>query len=111
MAKHICILLFTLVAPLCAELDASDKKILVLLDNESIKTSHSKYFKSLSGKLNRQNDYYGQVSPIFFADKGFELDYKQADAASLALFRYGERVYNNIIIFAPSVDGNFLAKN
>jgi oligosaccharyltransferase complex subunit beta len=74
-----------LVIGIRAELDAADKKILVLLDNQNIKETHSKFFKSLS-------------------DKGFELDIKQADAASLTLFKYGERLYNNIIIFAPSVD-------
>ncbi|XP_055333461.1 dolichyl-diphosphooligosaccharide--protein glycosyltransferase 48 kDa subunit-like [Paramacrobiotus metropolitanus] len=62
-----------------------DKKVLVLLDNANIKETHSKFFKSLT-------------------DKGFELDFKQADAASLTLFKYGERLYNHIIIFAPSVD-------
>ncbi|GAU98237.1 hypothetical protein RvY_09412 [Ramazzottius varieornatus] len=63
----------------------SDKKVLVLLDNQGIKDSHSRYFKAL-------------------ADNGFDLDYKQADSASLALVKYGERLYSHVLIFAPSVE-------
>lgn len=62
-----------------------DRKVLVLLDNQSIKDSHSTYFKSL-------------------VDNGLDLDFKQADSSSLGLFKYGERLYSHVLIFAPSVE-------
>lgn len=39
-----------------------------------------------------------------FAERGFKLTYKLADDASLLLSRYGEYLYKNLIIFAPSVE-------
>jgi len=40
-----------------------------------------------------------------FVDRGFELTYKTADDSALALAKYGEYLYDNLIIFAPSVEG------
>ncbi|OWA54463.1 Dolichyl-diphosphooligosaccharide--protein glycosyltransferase 48 kDa subunit [Hypsibius exemplaris] len=77
--------LLALFAVVAAQVNATEKKVLVLLDNQNIKDSHSKYFKALT-------------------DNGFELDYKQADAASLTLFKYGDRLYSHVLIFAPSVE-------
>ncbi|CAG9862316.1 unnamed protein product [Phyllotreta striolata] len=58
---------------------------LVLLDNQVIKETHSIFFKSLQ-------------------DRGYTLTFKIADDASLVLSRYGEYLYKNLIIFAPSVE-------
>lgn len=41
---------------------------------------------------------------IFFADRGYTLTFKIADDSSLVLSRYGEYLYKNVIIFAPSVE-------
>jgi len=38
-------------------------------------------------------------------DRGFDLIFKSADDASLELIKYGVHVYDNLIIFAPSVEG------
>ena len=38
-------------------------------------------------------------------DRGFDLTYKTADDSSLALVKYGEFLYDNLIIFSPSVEG------
>lgn len=38
-------------------------------------------------------------------DTGFDLTFKTADDASLALVKYGEFLYENLIIFSPSVEG------
>lgn len=40
-----------------------------------------------------------------FADRGFDLTFKTADDSSLSLAKYGEFLYENLIIFAPSVEG------
>ncbi|XP_023026594.1 dolichyl-diphosphooligosaccharide--protein glycosyltransferase non-catalytic subunit Ost48 [Leptinotarsa decemlineata] len=58
---------------------------LVLLDNQVIKETHSIFFKSLQ-------------------ERGYSLTFKIADDSSLVLSRYGEYLYKNLIIFAPSVE-------
>lgn len=42
---------------------------------------------------------------FLFSEKGFELTFKTADDASLALVKYGEFLYDNLILFSPSVEG------
>lgn len=58
---------------------------LILLDNLAIKETHSMFFKSLK-------------------DQGYTLTFKSADDPSLVLSKYGEYLYENLIIFAPSVE-------
>lgn len=58
---------------------------LVLLDNLAIKETHSIFFKSLQ-------------------ERGYVLTFKSADDASLSLTKYGEYLYEHLILFAPSVD-------
>ncbi|XP_013414803.1 dolichyl-diphosphooligosaccharide--protein glycosyltransferase 48 kDa subunit-like [Lingula anatina] len=64
---------------------ATGKKTLVLVDNWSIRETHSIFFRSLR-------------------ERGFDLTFKTADDASLALIKYGEFLYDNLVIFAPSVE-------
>ena len=42
---------------------------------------------------------------LYFLEKGFELTFKAADDASLALVKYGEFLYDSLILFSPSVEG------
>lgn len=58
---------------------------LVLLDNLAIRETHSIFFKSLQ-------------------DRGYALTFKSADDSGLVLSKYGEYLYQNLIIFAPSVE-------
>ncbi|CAL7942522.1 unnamed protein product [Xylocopa violacea] len=58
---------------------------LVLLDNLAIKETHSIFFKTLQ-------------------DSGYTLTFKLADDANLQLSKYGEYMYQHLIIFAPSVE-------
>lgn len=39
------------------------------------------------------------------ADRGFELTFRTADDAGLSLIKYGEFLYDNLIVFAPSIEG------
>ncbi|CAB1427274.1 unnamed protein product [Pleuronectes platessa] len=64
---------------------AADGKTLVLLDNFNIRDTHSMFFRSL-------------------ADRGFDLTIKTADDPSLSLIKYGQFLYDHLIIFAPSVE-------
>uniref|UniRef100_A0A8D3DW70 Dolichyl-diphosphooligosaccharide--protein glycosyltransferase 48 kDa subunit n=1 Tax=Scophthalmus maximus TaxID=52904 RepID=A0A8D3DW70_SCOMX len=64
----------------------ADGKTLVLLDNLNIRDTHSMFFRSL-------------------ADRGFDLAFKTADDPSLSLIKYGQFLYDHLIIFAPSVEG------
>ena len=63
----------------------SGKKTLVLLENLSMKETHSVFFGDLKSR-------------------GYQLTFKLADDSSLALSKYGEYLYDNLIIFAPSVE-------
>ncbi|KAJ8920295.1 hypothetical protein NQ315_011956 [Exocentrus adspersus] len=58
---------------------------LVLLENQVIKETHSIFFRSLQ-------------------ERGYTLTFKIADDSALVLSRYGEYLYKNLIIFAPSVE-------
>lgn len=58
---------------------------LILLDNQVIKETHSIFFKSL-------------------LERGHQLTFKIADDSTLHLSKYGEYTYDNLIIFAPSVE-------
>uniref|UniRef100_A0A4W5KVQ6 Dolichyl-diphosphooligosaccharide--protein glycosyltransferase 48 kDa subunit n=1 Tax=Hucho hucho TaxID=62062 RepID=A0A4W5KVQ6_9TELE len=63
----------------------ADGKTLVLLDNLTIRDTHSIFFRSL-------------------ADRGFDLSFKTADDPSLSLIKYGQFLYDHLIIFSPSVE-------
>ncbi|EFN80101.1 dolichyl-diphosphooligosaccharide--protein glycosyltransferase 48 kDa subunit [Harpegnathos saltator] len=58
---------------------------LVLLDNLAIRETHSIFFKTLQ-------------------DGGYILTFKSADDANLQLSKYGEFLYEHLIIFAPTVE-------
>ncbi|CAL8277098.1 unnamed protein product [Arctogadus glacialis] len=76
----LCLTLASLMSPAFA-----DGKTLVLLDNVNIRDTHSIFFRSL-------------------ADRGFDLSFKTADDPSLSLIKYGQFLYDHLIIFAPSVE-------
>ncbi|KAJ4963775.1 hypothetical protein NE237_023714 [Protea cynaroides] len=63
----------------------TDRRILVLLDDFAIKSSHSIFFKSLQ-------------------TQGFELDFKLADDPKLTLQRYGQYLYDGMILFSPTIE-------
>ncbi|XP_050204992.1 dolichyl-diphosphooligosaccharide--protein glycosyltransferase 48 kDa subunit-like [Mercurialis annua] len=63
----------------------SDRRVLVLLDDFSLKSSHSIYFNSLKSR-------------------GFDLDFKLADDPKLAVQRYGQYLYDGMIVFSPSTE-------
>nr|XP_009609943.1 dolichyl-diphosphooligosaccharide--protein glycosyltransferase 48 kDa subunit-like [Nicotiana tomentosiformis] len=63
----------------------TDRRVLVLLDDFAIKSSHSLYFNSLQSR-------------------GFDLDFKLADDPKIALQRYGQYLYDALILFSPSTD-------
>ncbi|XP_021861374.1 dolichyl-diphosphooligosaccharide--protein glycosyltransferase 48 kDa subunit [Spinacia oleracea] len=63
----------------------TNRRILVLLDDFAIKSSHSLFFDSLRSR-------------------GYQLEFKLADDSQLALQRYGQFLYDGLIIFAPYID-------
>ncbi|XP_003783876.1 dolichyl-diphosphooligosaccharide--protein glycosyltransferase 48 kDa subunit [Otolemur garnettii] len=77
--------LFWLLLLLLGSVLASGPRTLVLLDNLNVRETHSLFFRSLK-------------------DRGFELTFKTADDPSLSLIKYGEFLYDNLIIFSPSVE-------
>ncbi|GFZ18638.1 dolichyl-diphosphooligosaccharide-protein glycosyltransferase 48kDa subunit family protein [Actinidia rufa] len=63
----------------------TDRRILVLLDDLAIKSSHSIFFKSLQ-------------------TRGFELDFKLADDPKITLQRYGQYLYDGLVLFSPTIE-------
>ncbi|KAI5684238.1 hypothetical protein M9H77_05466 [Catharanthus roseus] len=63
----------------------TDRRILVLLDDASIKSSHSIFFNSLQ-------------------KRGYNLDFKLADDPKLSVQRYGQYLYDGLILFAPTTE-------
>ncbi|KAK6152969.1 hypothetical protein DH2020_012608 [Rehmannia glutinosa] len=63
----------------------TDRRILVLLDDLSLKSSHSLFFSSLQSG-------------------GFDLDFKLADDPTIAVKRYGQYLYDGLILFSPSTE-------
>ncbi|XXG49382.1 hypothetical protein AAC387_Pa02g3584 [Persea americana] len=62
----------------------TDRRILVLLDDLAIRSSHSIFFNSLKSR-------------------GFDLDFKLAEDPKLSLKRYGQYLYDGLILFSPSI--------
>jgi oligosaccharyltransferase complex subunit beta len=87
MAKLIFVFL-TLIPILCTSFTPekpSDRRILVLLDDFAVKSSHSLFFKSLQSR-------------------GFDLDFKLADDPKIALQRYGQYLYDALVLFSPTIE-------
>ncbi|PKU82489.1 Dolichyl-diphosphooligosaccharide--protein glycosyltransferase 48 kDa subunit [Dendrobium catenatum] len=89
MAKMLSLpLLILLVFPFeCESFSAenpTDRRLLVLVDDLAIRSSHSLYFK-------------------FLESRGYVLEFRLADDPKLALQRYGHYLYDGLVIFSPSV--------
>ena len=69
----------------CFDLTEARGKTLVLLDNANTKETHSIFFNSLK-------------------EGGFDLVFRSADDSSLSLVKYGEFLYQHLVIFSPSVE-------
>ncbi|KAJ4715045.1 Dolichyl-diphosphooligosaccharide--protein glycosyltransferase 48 kDa subunit [Melia azedarach] len=89
MAKlSVLISAFSLLPILCLSFSPENptgRRVLVLVDEFSLKSSHSIFFNSLKSR-------------------GFELDVKLADDPKLSLQRYGQYLYDALILFSPSAD-------
>uniref|UniRef100_A0A2N9ED59 Dolichyl-diphosphooligosaccharide--protein glycosyltransferase 48 kDa subunit n=1 Tax=Fagus sylvatica TaxID=28930 RepID=A0A2N9ED59_FAGSY len=65
--------------------NASSRRVLVLLDDLALKSSHSLFFNSLQSR-------------------GFDLDFKLADDPKIGLHRYGQYIYDGLILFCPTTE-------
>lgn len=63
----------------------TDRRILVLLDDLSVQSSHSIFFNTLQAR-------------------GFDLDVKLADDPKITLQRYGQYLYDGLILFSPTTE-------
>lgn len=50
------------------------------------------------------NDLIWSIVSLFI-DRGFEISYKSSDDSTLQIVKYGEYLYDHIIVFAPSTKG------
>jgi oligosaccharyltransferase complex subunit beta len=46
------------------------------------------------------------IFSFFFEDRGFDLTYRSSDDSALQIVKYGEYLYDHIILFAPATKGN-----
>ncbi|XP_053674387.1 dolichyl-diphosphooligosaccharide--protein glycosyltransferase 48 kDa subunit [Anopheles nili] len=81
----VALFLLTLLAYTPSAAVAEPGETLVLLDNLAIRETHSIFFKSLQ-------------------ERGYKLTFKLADDANLVLSKYGEFLYQHLILFSPSVE-------
>jgi len=77
--------LFLCLVIVCVHSSLAQKRILLLHDNVAIEKTHSIFLKSLR-------------------DRGYTITSKKADDSSLALSKFGEFLYDHVIVFAPSVE-------
>eukprot|EP00274_Cyanoptyche_gloeocystis_P003891 CAMPEP_0196660734 /NCGR_PEP_ID=MMETSP1086-20130531/41097_1 /TAXON_ID=77921 /ORGANISM="Cyanoptyche gloeocystis , Strain SAG4.97" /LENGTH=443 /DNA_ID=CAMNT_0041995305 /DNA_START=50 /DNA_END=1381 /DNA_ORIENTATION=- len=80
--------LFALLLPLlivCVFGGKQSQQILVLLDDEVIRSTHSNFFSAL-------------------AERGHNLTFKLADDENLKIAQYGIFLYDSIVLFAPGVE-------
>ncbi|KAL5557235.1 hypothetical protein UlMin_039471 [Ulmus minor] len=63
----------------------TDRRLLVLLDDLSLKSSHSIFLQSLQSR-------------------GFDLDFKLSGDSKLSLQRYGRYLYDGLVLFSPSTE-------
>ncbi|KAF6166591.1 hypothetical protein GIB67_005453 [Kingdonia uniflora] len=88
MAKiSIFLTVLSLIPLLCTSFspeNPTDRRILVLLDDLALKSSHSIFFNSLQSR-------------------GFVLDFKLASDPKINLQRYGQYLYDALILFSPSI--------
>jgi oligosaccharyltransferase complex subunit beta len=79
------IALSVLCLAICISQISAEKRVLALLENLAVKETHSIFFKTLT-------------------DQGFSLTYKVADDSTLSLKKFGEYLFEHIVVFAPTVD-------
>jgi hypothetical protein len=79
--------LLALVAAEGGEEGPRGRRLLVLLDDLAVRSSHSAFFGSLQAR-------------------GFDLDFRLADDPKLSLHRYGQYLYDGLVLFAPSTPRN-----
>ncbi|KAG0482088.1 hypothetical protein HPP92_010172 [Vanilla planifolia] len=88
MAKRFIFALIVLLLPLFTRSfspdQPTDRRLLVLVDDLAVRSSHSIFFKSLQSR-------------------GYELEFRLADDSKLSLQRYGHYLYDGLVLFAPSV--------
>ncbi len=77
--------------------EVGGKRVLVVMENGEIRSTHSIFFKSLEGLCNVENTK--------IVDRGYELDYVTSESKDINFRKYGEWQYDNLILFAPSIEG------
>jgi hypothetical protein len=83
--RHLAALLLLVLAVSASGEDEGPRgrRLLVLLDDLAVRSSHSAFFGSLQAR-------------------GFDLDFRLADDPKLSLHRYGQYLYDGLVLFAPS---------
>ena len=73
-------------------------KVLILIDNIALETTHSIFFNELKGKF----------LPLFVnfkKEKGYDIDIKMINSLDTKFQEYGEYLYDHLILFCTSESG------
>eukprot|EP00049_Salpingoeca_infusionum_P000799 m.42437 g.42437 ORF g.42437 m.42437 type:complete len:416 (-) comp10692_c0_seq1:2626-3873(-) len=81
----LCVVLVLATLAAVAQAAEDDKRVLVLMDNAATKNTHS-FFLS------------------FLENNGFSVKYAMADSPSVHLHRFGERLFDHLVLFCPTVN-------
>jgi oligosaccharyltransferase complex subunit beta len=87
LALAVALALLVVTAAAADEGGPRGRRVLVLVDDLAVRSSHSAFFASLQGR-------------------GFDLDFRLADDPKLSLHRYGQYLYDGLVLFAPSTPRN-----
>jgi oligosaccharyltransferase complex subunit beta len=78
---------------------------LITLHDENVSQTVNKHYQRCLHSLTIKNMPHSTFETyLLVTDRGHILTYKSADDASLNLKKYGEFLYEHLIIFAPSVE-------
>jgi hypothetical protein len=100
------------------------KRTLVLVDSLDIKETHSEFFGSLSGQTTDPNHREKMVarpicgcvcsvyiqasflvmSSFFTSGRGHQLTFQLANSPDVVIFKYGEYLYDNLLLLCPGTD-------
>jgi hypothetical protein len=48
------------------------------------------------------------INIYLFIDRGFDITFKSSDDSNLQIVKYGEYLYDHVIVFAPTTKGNII---
>lgn len=99
---------FGLFASLASAASLTGPRLLVVLEGQDEKANYSQFFGDLEGLWLCNCVMVKErllIFLLFDAERGYQLKFESPKSESLSLFTYGEREYDNVILFPPKSKG------